>query len=196
MELLATKLPISRRRPRRAAVDLVGLVEVRWAACSVVLFAMAAGGSAVGFPAWLTGAFYAGCYVSGGWEPGRAGLRARRRRTLDVDLLMVVAALVAAAIGQTFDGALLIVIFAASGATEAVATKRTADSVQGLLDLAPEQATRVDARGSEVQPAPWPPCGISALSYPSESLPRLPHHVVPRSSELGRLGHPLTPQAP
>ncbi|NEE05776.1 heavy metal translocating P-type ATPase, partial [Streptomyces sp. SID7499] len=81
--------------------------------------------------AW--GPLFAACYVTGGWEPGWEGLKALRDKTLDVDLLMVVAALGAAAIGQVLDGALLIVIFATSGALEAVATARTADSVRGLL---------------------------------------------------------------
>ena len=94
-------------------------------------------------PAWLAGSFFALCYVSGGWEPGLAGLRALTQKTLDVDLLMVVAAIGAAAIGQALDGALLIVIFSTSGALEAIATKRTQDSVRSLLTLAPEQATRL-----------------------------------------------------
>ena len=63
--------------------------------------------------------------MTGGWEPGWAGLQALRDRTLDVDLLMIVAALGAAAIGQVMDGGLLIVIFATSGALEALATART-----------------------------------------------------------------------
>ena len=62
---------------------------------------------------------------------------------------MVVAAIGAAAIGQVLDGGLLIVIFATSGALEAVATQRTADSVRGLLDLAPDTATRLTATGEE-----------------------------------------------
>ena len=62
---------------------------------------------------------------------------------------MVVAAIGAASIGQVFDGALLIVIFATSGALEDAATKRTEDSVKGLLDLAPSSATRVTADGAE-----------------------------------------------
>ncbi|MCP9625041.1 heavy metal translocating P-type ATPase, partial [Nocardia otitidiscaviarum] len=51
--------------------------------------------------------------------------------------------------GQITDGALLIVIFATSGALEALATARTEDSIRGLLDLAPETATRVAADGRE-----------------------------------------------
>lgn len=96
-----------------------------------------------GSPAWLWGPLYAAVYITGGWEPGWEGLKALKDKTLDVDLLMVVAAVGAAAIGQVLDGALLIVIFATSGALEAVATVRTADSVRGLLDLAPVTATRL-----------------------------------------------------
>ena len=66
---------------------------------------------------------------------------------------MIVAAVGAAAIGQVLDGALLIVIFATSGALEAAATQRTRDSVRSLLTLAPERATRVLAGGEE-QPVP------------------------------------------
>jgi heavy metal translocating P-type ATPase len=88
-------------------------------------------------------------YLSGGWEPARAGLQALKDKTLDVDLLMIVAAIGAAAIGQVMDGALLIVIFATSGALEALATARTQDSVRGLLDLAPASATRLADDGSE-----------------------------------------------
>ena len=57
-----------------------------------------------GAPAWVWWALYLACYVTGGWEPALAGLRALRDKTLDVDLLMIVAAIGAAAIGQVFDG--------------------------------------------------------------------------------------------
>ena len=66
---------------------------------------------------------------------------------------MVLAAIGAAAVGQVLDGGLLIVIFATSGALEAVATHRTAQAVRGLLDLAPEQATRLSGTGEEGVPA-------------------------------------------
>jgi cation-transporting P-type ATPase J len=100
-------------------------------------------------PGWLVWGLYLTCYGCGGWKPGLAGLKALRSRSLDVDLLMVVAAIGAAAIGQVFDGALLIVIFASSGALEAVATERTEASVRGLLGLTPESATRLTDSGDE-----------------------------------------------
>jgi heavy metal translocating P-type ATPase len=139
--------PPKQTRPKRAWSFLT-LREVRWSALALLLFLL-------GLLCWEARAhvvawvLFAGCYVVGGWEPGLAGLRALRAKTLDVDLLMVVAALVAAGIGQVVDGGLLIVIFATSGALEAVATKHTRDSVRSLLDLAPEQAARVGPDGSE-----------------------------------------------
>ncbi|WP_338104531.1 heavy metal translocating P-type ATPase [Microbispora catharanthi] len=125
------------------------LPEVRWAIAATVLFAAGGVCQLAGAPSWLWWGLYLTCYATGGWEPGLAGLRALRERTLDVDLLMVAAAIGAAVIGQVFDGALLIVIFATSGALEAVATKRTADSVRTLLNLAPDTATRLDPAGQE-----------------------------------------------
>jgi heavy metal translocating P-type ATPase len=125
------------------------LPEVRWATAATALFACGLIAHFAGGPAWLSLALFLACYAAGGWEPGWAGLRALKDKTLDVDLLMVVAALGAAAIGQVIDGGLLIVIFATSGALEAVATQRTADSVRGLLDLAPDQATRLISTGEE-----------------------------------------------
>ncbi|MYZ34420.1 MULTISPECIES: heavy metal translocating P-type ATPase [unclassified Streptomyces] len=135
--------PVAPRRRTR----VFALPEVRWATAALVLFLVALPLQLFGAPAWLWGPLYAVAYVTGGWEPAWAGLRALREKTLDVDLLMIVAAIGAAAIGQVMDGALLIVIFATSGALEALATARTADSVRGLLDLAPATATRLSADG-------------------------------------------------
>ena len=150
--LLETTAAITAAEPAVTASrrgGLRSLPEVRWAALATALFAaglivhLAAGPAAV---AW---ALFLACYAAGGWEPGLAGVRALRARTLDVDLLMVLAAIGAAAVGQVLDGGLLIVIFATSGALEAVATHRTAQAVRGLLDLAPDQATRLDEAGAE-----------------------------------------------
>lgn len=123
--------------------------SVRWAALSVGLFVTGAATQVLDGPQWLSWALYLTCYAAGGWAPARDGLLALRDKTLDVDLLMVLAAIGAASIGQVFDGALLIVIFATSGALEDVATKRTQDSVNGLLELSPQEAVVLDASGTE-----------------------------------------------
>ncbi|MPY45284.1 cadmium-translocating P-type ATPase, partial [Streptomyces phyllanthi] len=133
--------------PPRRRTRVLALPEARWALASTVAFLLAFPLDLSGASAWLYGPLYVIAYAAGGWEPALEGLRALRGKTLDVDLLMIVAALGAAAIGQVLDGALLIVIFATSGALEALATARTADSVRGLLDLAPATATRLSPDG-------------------------------------------------
>ncbi|MFH8607392.1 heavy metal translocating P-type ATPase [Streptomyces sp. NPDC018029] len=140
--------PAAPAPPRRTR--FLALPEARWAALATAAFLLACPLELAGAPGLLWGPLYVLCYVAGGWEPTVAGLRALRERSLDVDLLMVVAALGAAAIGQFLDGGLLIVIFAVSGALEALATRRTTDSVRGLLDLAPAMAVRVTETGGTV----------------------------------------------
>ncbi len=128
------------------------LDSVRWAAVALALFLVGLILQLGGAPQIVWWAAYLACYLAGGWQSTVDGVAALGQRRLDVDLLMVLAALGAAGIGQVFDGALLIVIFATSGALEDVATRRTEDSVRALLDLAPERAVRVD-RGVETEVA-------------------------------------------
>ncbi|MDK1475261.1 heavy metal translocating P-type ATPase [Streptomyces sp. 549] len=153
MTFTATRPPAP--RPDRAAAlpgpyrVLLTLPEARWAALATAAFLVGVGLHFGGAPSWLPWAAWVLCYAAGGWDPARSGLAALAERTLDVDLLMVVAALAAAAIGQPLEGALLIVIFATSGALEAFATRRTEDSVRSLLELAPQRACRVGPDGRE-----------------------------------------------
>ncbi|GAA4971453.1 heavy metal translocating P-type ATPase [Streptomyces hyderabadensis] len=156
--------------PPRRRTRVLALPEARWALVSLVAFLLALPLDLGSAPAWTYGPLYAVAYAAGGWEPALEGLRALREKTLDVDLLMIVAALGAAAIGQVLDGALLIVIFATSGALEALATARTADSVRGLLDLAPTTATRVRDGAEETVPTADLAVGDLVLVRPGERI--------------------------
>jgi heavy metal translocating P-type ATPase len=148
------------------------LAEVRWAAGALALFLLGGLAQLAGAPAPVYWVLYLACYAVGGWEPACAGIQALREKTLDVDLLMIVAAIGAAAIGQVFDGALLIVIFATSGALEAFATRRTEDAVRGLTDLTPEQATLLAEDGVERQIAAADlTVGDQVLVRPGERIP-------------------------
>ncbi|MFJ2830732.1 heavy metal translocating P-type ATPase [Streptomyces sp. NPDC087263] len=162
----APSAPALPRRPTR----VLALPEARWALLATVAFLLALPLHLGGAPGWTYAPLYVVAYAAGGWEPALEGLRALREKTLDVDLLMIVAALGAAAIGQVLDGALLIVIFATSGALEALATARTADSVRGLLDLAPATATRVTADGEEQVPTAQLAVGDVLLIRPGERI--------------------------
>ncbi|KDN79426.1 metal ABC transporter ATPase [Streptomyces olindensis] len=179
--------------PRRRT-RVLALPEARWAAAATAFFLLALPLQLTGAPAWTWGPLYALSYATGGWEPGWEGLKALKERTLDVDLLMVVAALGAASIGQVMDGALLIVIFATSGALEALATARTADSVRGLLDLAPATATRLAPDGGEqTVPVEELAVGDTVLVRPGERV-GADGRVLDGSSEVDQAtitGEPL-----
>jgi Zn2+/Cd2+-exporting ATPase len=95
-------------------------------------------------------------YVIGGFESAREGLTTLlQEKELDVDLLMIVAALGAAFLGlwrQEYyllvDGAILILIFAISGALEGYAMQRTERSIRSLMNLTADTA-RVVVDGQE-----------------------------------------------
>lgn len=168
--LTPARVPSSAPRAPRRRTRVLALAEARRALASTVAFLLGLALDLGGMPWWAHGPLYAVAYATGGWEPALEGLRALRERTLDVDLLMIVAALGAATIGQVLDGALLVVIFATSGALEALATARTADSVRGLLDLAPTTANRVTRDGEETVPTAELAVGDVVLVRPGERI--------------------------
>ncbi|WP_084546864.1 heavy metal translocating P-type ATPase [Glycomyces arizonensis] len=147
------------------------LADVRWAAAALACFAIGGAAEFAGAPAWAWLPAYLACYAAGGWGPAWEGLTALRKPRFEVDLLMVIAAVAAAAIGQWFDGALLIVIFATSGALEAVLTERTADSVRSLLEHAPDRAVRLTGGREETVDAADLAPGDVALVRPGDRVP-------------------------
>ncbi|MGA5462471.1 heavy metal translocating P-type ATPase [Mycobacterium sp. NPDC050041] len=149
MTTVEAAAPTRRGTPSGWRAACWSVASVRWATVALGLFGAGAVAQLAGLPDAVWWTLYLACYATGGWAPALEGLQALRERRLDVDLLMIVAAIGAAAIGQIFDGALLIVIFATSGALEDVATGRTRDSVRSLLNLAPERAVRIGSGGEE-----------------------------------------------
>lgn len=153
-EVTAAEAPFDRvsktiPHPLSWGAALWSVVSVRWATVALLLFLAGLVAQLNGAPEAMWWTLYLACYSAGGWGSAWAGAQALRNKALDVDLLMIAAAVGAVAIGQIFDGALLIVIFATSGALDDIATRHTAESVKGLLDLAPDQAVVVQGDGSE-----------------------------------------------
>lgn len=85
-------------------------------------------------------ALYVGAYFTGGCFGVRAGLRSLRQWTIDVDLLMVLAALGAAIVNAAFEGAMLLFLFSLSNVLQAYAIDRTRKAIKSLMKLRPEKA--------------------------------------------------------
>ncbi len=93
-------------------------------------------------------ASFVAAYAAGGWDSLRRTVRALADRRLDVDLLMLLAAAGAAAVGHWVEGAILLFLFSTGNSLETYAFGRTRRSIRALLELRPEVATRL-RNGSE-----------------------------------------------
>jgi len=95
--------------------------------------------------ATLSVIIYIAAYGIGGWTKAKEGVETLvKDRDLDVNLLMIAASLGAATIGYWNEGAMLIFIFALSGALESYATERSHKDISSLLALKPETALRIE----------------------------------------------------
>ncbi len=142
------------------------LVLLGWWALQLGWFALALG-------------VLATAYLVGGYLSAREGLTTLwQEHELDVDLLMIVAALGSAALGfwrheYSFivDGAVLILIFAISGALEGYAMQRTERDIKGLMSQVPDIA-RVIVDGQErFTPISELLVGDEVLVKPGELVP-------------------------
>lgn len=115
---------------------------------------------------------YIAAYVAGGYRKAREGIKTLIfERDLDVDLLMVIAAIGAASIGYWQDGAILIFIFALSGALEGYTMEKTNRDIRSIMKLRPERAlvlqgqTEVQVKVEELKE------GDLVLTKPGERIP-------------------------
>lgn len=99
-------------------------------------------------PPYLATVLYVIAYITGGTFGLKAGLRSLRARTIDVDLVMVLAALGAAYVGQPFEGAMLLFLFSLSNVLQNYALDRTRSAIRAMMKLRPTQATV--RRGSKI----------------------------------------------
>ncbi|GLC90318.1 heavy metal translocating P-type ATPase [Lysinibacillus piscis] len=80
-------------------------------------------------------------FAVGGFAKAKEGIEETiKEKTLNVELLMVIAAIGSAAIGYWTEGAILIFIFAMSGALETYAMNKSQREISALMNLQPEEA--------------------------------------------------------
>ena len=88
-------------------------------------------------------------YLAGGVPAGRRALKALwNEHILDIDLLMIVAAIAAAVVGAVVEGAVLLTLFSLSTTMEERAMGRARRAIEALMELRPETAFRKSVEGA------------------------------------------------
>ena len=126
---------------KKSAVISVEKIEVAFTVINALTALTAFIGVGLGWNPTLIFGLYFVSYVTGGWFGVMASIEALKEKTLNVDLLMILAALGAAAIGQPAEGATLLFLFSLSNTLQTYAMDRSRKAIEKLLDLRPAQAT-------------------------------------------------------
>ena len=119
------------------------IVLYRQAAFVVLtFFGMTGGlfGSWFGAPSWFVWGAYGTAYVFGSWYGIKESIRAIQEPAVEIDLLMVLAALGALLIGAPFEGAMLLFLFSLATVLEEYAIGRSRGAIRSLMEMRPESA--------------------------------------------------------
>ena len=119
----------------------------------------------------LTHGLYAGAYIFAGFEGLKSALASLRKWVIDIDGLMVLAALGAAIFGAPFEGALLLFLFGFSNVLQRYAMDRTHNAIQSLLKLRPDQALVKRSSGTVLVKVEELELGEIVIVKPGEQIP-------------------------
>lgn len=94
---------------------------------------------------YLVEYLYGFAFLIGGFAKAKEGIEATiKDKSLNVEILMILAAIGAFIVGEFFEGAILIFIFAVSGVLESYATQQSEKNLTALLKLAPKTANKLE----------------------------------------------------
>ena len=110
-------------------------------------------------------------YLAGGIFGAKTAIESLMERRIDVDMLMVLAALGAASIDQWHEGAILLFLFSLSNVLQDYAIGRSRQAIKSLFKLYPQEATV--RRGAQTQVVPLKEIALSdvVLIKPGERIP-------------------------
>lgn len=127
-------------------------------------------------------------YLFGGWFTLSEAVQAIRAGRFEIDFLMLVAAIGAAALGELFEGALLLFLFSFGHALEGFAMARARKAISGLAELVPATAVKLGPDGREVT------VGVAELAVGDRLLVK-PNTKIPADGVVAR-GEGGVDQAP
>lgn len=110
-------------------------------------------------------------YVFGGYYGLLSAVESLKERTLDIDLLMILAALGAAYVGAPFEGAMLLFLFAFSNVLQSYAIGRTRNAIKNLARLKPKEARVLKDGEVVLTPLSDVRFGASVLIRPGDNIP-------------------------
>ena len=147
-------------------------IRTRWRLMAMAGIAMVLGGAAVaaGYERaaevlWGIGA------VAGGIFPARRAAAAIRSRTIDINVLMLIAVAGAIAIGEVLEAVSVVFLFAVAQWLEVRTLERARQAIRALIDLAPRQAL-VRRDGTEcVVPIEQVALGDDLIVRPGDKVP-------------------------
>ncbi len=116
-------------------------------------------------------ASFAGAYIAGGLFSTVRSVQSLGERRLDIDLLMLLSAAGAAAIGEYGEGAMLLFLFSLANALESRALQRTTRAIESLMNLRPDTASLLSEDGERVVPVDSLEPGALVRVRPGERIP-------------------------
>jgi len=128
-------------------------------------------------------AAYAAAVLTGGWLVFRRALVSVRARSLDMNVLMTIAVIGAAFIGEWAEGAMVVFLFSLGGLLESRALERTRRSIRDLMDLSPAVARVLEDGVEREVPAFEVGVGDVVVVRPGERI-ALDGHVVEGASAV------------
>ena len=148
--------------------------ELAWSLCAGVLLAAGVVGERwFALPGSVAIGLFVAAYGFGGFDLARHALGSITKGgfRFDIDLLMLVAAIGAAALGEWAEGAFLLFLFSLAHALEHYALDRARGAIRALGELAPRFA-RIIRDGKEEQvPVEAVKAGTVVLVRPAERIP-------------------------
>jgi len=111
-------------------------------------------------------------YATGGYYGFTETWNHLRQKELNIDFLMIAAAIGAAILGQWVEGAILLFLFSLSGALEGYALGKSRTAIHSLLQLRPKEGLRKKTDGTEeLVPVDQLAVGDIVIVKPGEHIP-------------------------
>ncbi|WOO42486.1 heavy metal translocating P-type ATPase [Rubellicoccus peritrichatus] len=115
-------------------------LEAVFSALTLVMMLLGFAASKLGASVYVYNGLYVLAYLFGGYFGTLAAYESLRNKVMDIDLLMVLAALGAAYVGAPFEGAMLLFLFSFSNSLQAFAMEKTRGAIEALAEMRPQSA--------------------------------------------------------